>query len=151
MKYFKNSFIIFRFPCLCYTKMLNNLNTFLPVIHDQFIPTSCTHEVEENNLGSHKTWKSGHGQPPVCIPLKSQQMSPSKHQKHKFRQTQWIQSSPSTALAKCIGTLRRLYNFSIRSHFIQSIFSSPPQYAHHKKQMSGAGRQANSQNDQHRY
>ncbi len=30
--------------------MLNNLNTFLPVIHDQFIPTSYTHEVEENNL-----------------------------------------------------------------------------------------------------
>lgn len=30
--------------------MLNNLNTFLPVICDLFIPTSYTHEVEENNL-----------------------------------------------------------------------------------------------------
>lgn len=46
--------LLFRFSCLCYTKMLNNLNTFLPVIHE-FIPTSCTHEVEENNLDSHKT------------------------------------------------------------------------------------------------
>lgn len=29
--FFKNPFNIFRFSCLCYTKMLNNLNTFLPV------------------------------------------------------------------------------------------------------------------------
>lgn len=48
---FKSSFIISDlFSCLCYTKMLNNLNTFLPVISDLFIPTSYTHEVEENNL-----------------------------------------------------------------------------------------------------
>lgn len=49
--------------------MLNNLNTFLPVIRDLFIPTSYTHEVEENHLRSHKTWISEHGQSFVGIVL----------------------------------------------------------------------------------